>query len=152
MRICADENVAPKLTELLRQQLLTRGFTLETVDDHQARGVEDDIWVRKFARAGGQAIVGGDIRMTEKPHEIVAIMEEGLRVVVLDQRWSRAAKNVQISYLFYWWPHIEAILSKADAGRCFKVPWGWPDKPEGAIKAIGIDLQGAYKKLRKGVR
>jgi hypothetical protein len=149
LRICADENVAPKLTELLRQQLLSPANTLETVDDHQARGVEDEVWVRKFAKAGGEAIVGGDFKLTQRPHEIVAIMEQGLRVIVLDQKWPRAPKHVQISYLFYWWPEIERVLSTAKAGTCHKVPWGWPEKTEGAIKPIKVDLQEAYKKIRK---
>ena len=148
MRICADENVAPKLTDLIRQQLLSPGFTLDTVDDHAARGVDDEIWVRKFAKAGGDAIVGGDFALTKKPHEIVAINETGLRLIVLDERWPRQKKHVQISYLFYWWPHIEAALTTAGPGQCFKVPWGWGD-PTGAIKRIKIDLQKAYKANKK---
>lgn len=149
MRICADENVAPKLTELLRQQLLSPGYTLETVDDHQAKGVKDEIWVRSFAKAGGQAIVGGDLAITTRPHELVAIHQTGLRLIVLDPKWARQPKHLQISYLFYWWPHIEAVLASAGPGHCFKVPWGWPEKTEGAIKPITIDLQSAYKKLKK---
>lgn len=86
MKICADENVAPKLTELLRQQLLSARNTLETVDDYQARGVDDPIWVRNFANAGGEAIVGSDYNMTQRPSELVAIVETGLRLIVLDQK------------------------------------------------------------------
>ena len=149
MKICADENVAPKLSALIREQLLSRKHTLDTVDDHQAVGVDDQIWVRKFAAAGGEAIVGGDFAMTKKPHEIIAIAETGLRLIVLDQRWPREAKHIQISYLFYWWPHIEAALAEAKAGQCLKVPWGWSD-PKGAIKPISVDVQGAYKQVRKG--
>ena len=151
MKICADENVARKLSAMIREQLLSKGNTLETVDDYAAAGVDDQIWVRKFAAAGGEAIVGGDFAMTTKPHEIVAVAETGLRLIILDQKWSRQPKNVQISYLFYWWPHIEAILSEAPPGQCFKVPWGWGD-PRGAIKPIPVDLQGAQKKLKRKAR
>lgn len=148
MRACADENVAPRLTELIKQQLLSRDFVLDTVDDHAARGVEDEIWVRRFAKAGGEAIVGGDAAITKRPHEIVAINETGLRLIVLDERWPRQKKHIQISYLFYWWPHIEAVLRTARPGGCFKVPWGWGET-DGTIKPIRIDLQDAYRKLKK---
>ncbi len=110
MIICADENVAPKLSALIREQLLSKQNTLAVVDDYQAKGVDDQIWVRHFAKAGGHSIVGGDFAMTKKPHEIIAIVETGLRLILLDQKWPQAQKHVQISYLFYWWPHIEVQL------------------------------------------
>lgn len=148
MKICADENVASKLSALICEQLLSRPHTLQTVDDFQAAGVEDVIWVKKFAEQGGEAIIGGDMAMTRRPTELIAIIESGLRLVVLDQRWPRVPKNVQISYLFYWWPEIERVLASAPKGKCFKVPWGWPEKISGAIKLIPVDVQGAYKKIR----
>lgn len=149
MKVCADENVAPKLTDLIREQLLSSSYTLHKVDEFEAGGVDDPIWVRKFASAGGGAIIGGDAAMTKRAAEIVAIAETGLRLVVLDQRWPRAPKHVQIAYLFYWWPEIERVLASAGPGRCFKVPWGWPEKTEGAIKPIAVDVQAAYKKVKK---
>jgi PIN like domain len=150
LRICADENVAPALSDLIREQLLSREFALETVDDHQARGEQDQIWVRTFANAGGEAIVGADFNMTKRPHEVVAITETGLRLIILDEKWPRQKRHVQISYLFYWWPEIEKILSGATKGKCFKVPWGWPPDTSGLIKPLTMDVQKAYKKLRKG--
>jgi PIN like domain len=148
LRICADENVAPALSDLVREQLLSRGFSLDTVDDHQAKGVEDQIWVRRFAEAGGDAIVSADFAMTKRPHEIVAINETGLRLIILDEKWPREKINVQISYLFYRWPEIERTLSNAGKGKCFKVPWGWPRETNGQIKQVTVDLQRAYKQLK----
>ena len=112
---------------LLREQLVSKKFTLETVDDHQAKGVDDQIWVRKFAAAGGEAIVGGDSAMTKRPHELLAIKDTGLRLVALHPNWPRAKKHVQIAYLFFWWPHIEAVLSTSKEGDLFRVPWAWDD-------------------------
>lgn len=149
MKICADENVAPALSALIREQLLSREFSLETVHDHQAIGVDDQIWVRKFAAAGGDAIVSADLNMTKRPHEIAAIHETGLRLVILDEKWPRQKKHDQIAFLFYWWPEIEKTLAGAGVGKCFKVPWCWPAIREGQIKPINVDLQGAYKKIKK---
>jgi len=148
LKICADENVAPKLSARIREQLLSADFTLNTVDDHAARGVEDEIWVRKFADAGGGAIVGGDFNLTKKPHELVAIKETGLRLIVLNKRWPREKLHIQISYLFYWWPHIEEMLRSSTPGECLQVPWGWGET-EGRICPIKIDLQRAQKQLKR---
>lgn len=151
MRICADENVAPLLSALIRDALLGRHHTLETVDDHQAKGVDDDIWVRKFGKAGGEAIVGADAKMLTRPHEVVAIVESGLRLVVLPPQWVNAKIHVQISFLFFWWPHIEAVLASSKPGQCFKVPWSWGETAN-AIKSITVDAQAAYRKAKKADR
>lgn len=149
MKVCADENVALALSDLIRLHLLSAGFTLDNIDDHQARGVDDQIWVRNFADKAGEAIVGADMAMTKRPHELIAIHQTGLRLIVLDERWVRQKKHIQISYLFYWWPHIETVLKTAQPGECFKVPWGWAGDA-GSIKPIPVDLQGAYKKVKAG--
>lgn len=137
------------MSELIREQLLTSTNTLHTVDDYQALGVDDSIWVRKFADDGGEAIIGADMKMTQRAAEVVAIAETGLRLIILDQKWAQSPKHLQISYLFYWWPEIEKALASASPGKCFKVPKGWPDVTNGAIKPIAVDFQGAYKKLKK---
>ncbi len=86
--------------------------------------------------------------MTKKAHEIVAIAETGLRLIVLDERWCRQKKHIQLSYLFYWWPHIETALADAKPRSCLRVPWGWGE-PTNAIKPITVDVQKAYKALKK---
>ena len=150
MKLCADENIAPKLSAMIREQLCSRDFLLETVDDHAAKGVDDQIWVRNFAKAGGEAVVSGDAAMTKKHHEVLAIHETGLRLVVLDERWARQKKHLQIAYLFFWWPSIEEVLRTARQGQCFKVPWAWPADPSArSIKALSLDVQEAYRKLKR---
>ena len=148
MKICADENVAPQLSALIREALVGSKHTLDTVDDHQARSVDDEIWVRHFAESGGEAIIGADGKMTTRPHEIVAIAETGLRLVILPPQWVNARKHLQIAFLFLWWPRIIQTFEGADRGKCFKVPWLWNE--DGKLRLIEIDVQAAYKKVRKG--
>lgn len=136
------------LSELLRKHLVSRSFILDTVDDHQARSIDDVIWVKKFADADGFAVLGADGAMTTRPHEVVAINETGLKLVLLDQRWARAKKHMQIAHLFFWWPRIEAVLQSDVKQKCFRVPWSWSDA-EDAIKPFSLDLQRAYKQLKK---
>ncbi len=86
--------------------------------------------------------------MTTRHHELIAITECGLRVAILDPRWTRQRKHIQIAHLFYWWPAIETALAAAKPGTCLKVPWSWGET-SGAIKPLRVDVQGAYAKARK---
>ena len=147
MRICADENIAPALSELLRKHLVSRQFSLETVDDHQARSVDDVIWVKRFADAGGKVILSADAAMTTRPHEVIAINEAGLRLVLLDQKWVRSPKHIQIAHLFFWWPRIESTLLTTKH-KLVKIPWGWSEADD-AIKPLSLDIQRAYKQLKR---
>jgi hypothetical protein len=147
LKICADENVSPLLTGLIRAELLSPRNTLHTVDDFQARSVEDEIWVRRFALAGGEVIVGADGRMLSRPHEVAAISDTGLRLVVLPSNWVRQRKHVQIAFLFYWWPRIERWAEAAKPGQCCKVPWSWTEQAE--VIPRSVDLQTARKKIKK---
>jgi hypothetical protein len=145
--ICADENVAPLLTKLIRESLLGKAHTLHTVDDHQAKGVDDEIWVRKFAKAGGEGVVGADARMLTRPHEVIAIAEAGLRMIVLPSQWVQQKKHLQIAFLFLWWPRIEKTFESCKARECFKVPWSWT--LDGELAQVKVDFQDAYKKAKK---
>ena len=150
MKICADENISPVLTGLVRETLLGRDHSLHTVDDFDARGVDDQIWVRRFADAGGDAIVGADARMLTRPHEIAAIAETGLRLIILPSQWVRQRKHAQIAFLFYWWPRIEAAIASAKPGQCLKVPWSWTEGQE--LVRQSVDLQRAQKIVKKDHR
>lgn len=135
---------------MIREQLCSRDFILETVDDHAAKGVADQIWVRNFAKSGGDAVVSGDVAMTKKHHELLAIHETGLRLVLLHESWARQKKHLQIAYLFFWWPYIEEVFRTARPGQCFKVPWAWPaDASPKAIKLLSLDIQEAYRKQKR---
>jgi hypothetical protein len=157
LKICADENVAPKLSAMLREQLVSKEHTLETVDDYAAKGVDDQIWVRKFAGAGGEAIVG---RLCHDPEAARDRRDRGNRAEAGDPASAVAAGTPShsdfLSFLLvashlYWWPHIEAVLEMAKPGQCFKVPWGWGETKD-AIKPIPVDLQAAQKKLKRDFR
>lgn len=151
MKICADENVAPKLTQLVRETLLSKKHTLHPVDDFQARGVEDEIWVRKFAKDGGEAIVGADAMMLTRAHEVVAIADAGVRLVILPHQWARAGRHLQIAFLFLWWPSIERTIETCKPRQCFKVPWTWTPTP-GELTEHKLDFQTARKKAQKADR
>lgn len=149
MRIAADENISARLVAIIRDNLLDASHNLESAADRNARGQDDEIWVAAFGREGGDAVVSGDVKITRRPHEILAIAQAKLKLVVLDGRWSQAKNHEKIAYLCYWWPHIEAALSGMRGFKPVKVPWGWPQNTHGAIKPLALDLQAMEKKRKK---
>lgn len=149
MRIAADENISARLVAIIRDNLLDESHSLESAAERNAKGKDDDIWIAAFAREGGEAVVSGDVKITRRPHEILAIQHAGLKLVVLDGKWSQAEKHEKIAYLCYWWPHIEAALDAMKGFTPVKVPWGWSPNTSDAIKPLALDLQAMERKRRK---
>lgn len=149
MRIAADENISARLVAIIRDNLLSDGHELLSASDRNTLGQPDELWIKTFAREGGEAVISGDVKITRRPHEIIAIQQAGLKLVTLDGRWSRAAKHEKVAHLCYWWPHIETALSDLTGFQPIKVPWGWPQITEGAIKPLPLNLQAMHKRLKK---
>jgi hypothetical protein len=153
LNICGDEHVSPWIVKIIQESCLSNQHTLFTVDDFRARGVDDQIWVRTFSGRGGNAIIGADAAMTRRPHEVVAICEAGVRLILLPPQWANAKRHLQASHLLYWWPHIEVSLEDAASERCLRVPWGWPETAgAAALKPVRLDLQDAYRKIERAAK
>ncbi len=150
MKICADEHVSTWIVGIIRDSCLDQKHSLEHVEDYYLRGIEDEIWVRRFAKAGGQAIISADASMLKRHHELIAICDSGLRLMILPSRWANAARNFQASHIMYWWPKIQDTFSASPPRKCWKVPWGYNDKDP--IQSITVDFEDARKKIKKAGR
>jgi len=151
LKICGDEHFSPWIIKVIQDSCLDKSHQLHHVDDFQAKSVADDIWVKKFAKAGGEVVLGADGMMLRRPTEVVAICDTAMRLIVLPHQWANAPRHLQVSHVLYWWPHIEAVLAASRPRQCFKVPWGWGET-KGAVQAIKVDFEGARKKLKKSLR
>jgi len=75
VKICADENISPRLVEIVNE-LSTGKPPLLKASEIGSRGVDDRIWVRVFAEQGGDAIVSADAAMTKRQAELIANWRE----------------------------------------------------------------------------
>lgn len=150
MKICADEHVSTWIVGIIRDSCLDRKHSLEHVEDYYLRGVDDEIWVRRFAKAGGEAIISADANMLRRNHELIAICDSGLRLVVLPSKWANATRNLQASHVMFWWPKIQDTISASPPRKCWKVPWGYNDKEP--LHSITVDFEDARRKIKKADR
>ena len=98
------------------------------VEDIECLGQEDQIWVRVFAKPGGQVVVSADEMMTRRHAELVAIADCGLKLFILPHQFQNAERNLQAAYICHHWPAIEARLANSDNIRFWKLKWGYPDE------------------------
>jgi hypothetical protein len=144
--VCGDEHVSPWITRVIQDCCTVSGHVIHTVDDYQAKGLKDEIWVRKFAKAGGEAILSADEMMVRRHAELVAICDAGLRLVLLPPKWSNSVRSLQASHILFWWPRIEEVLATSRPRSVYKVPWGFAEKP---IERVKFDYEAQRKKLKQ---
>lgn len=150
MIICGDEHVSPWITKVIQDCCTVSGNVVHLVDDYQAKGIKDEIWVRRFAKAGGQAILSADEMMLRRHAELVAICDSGLRLVLLPHQWANSLRNMQASHILFWWPKIEEVLDTSKPRQVFKVPWGYDEKR--GIERVKFDYEKHRKKLKEAQR
>lgn len=125
---------------VLRQ--LTAGIVIEKAQDYYPEPTDHDYarkndapWIRRFAGAGGRAIISGNTKMLKVPHEKLALSQTGLVVVFLPGQWSGWRFCQKCSLLFHWWPVILDTIKKAPPGF-YMVPMSWPANGEGELRHI----------------
>jgi hypothetical protein len=150
LKICADEHESTWIVGIIRDSCLDKEHSLEHVEDYHLRGVQDEIWVRRFARAGGEAIVSADANMLRRHHEVIAICESSLRLIVLPSKWANSARNMQAAHIMFWWPKIQGIIAISAPRKCWKVPWGFSESD--TIQPITVDFEDARRKIKKAER
>ena len=150
MKICADEYLSTWIVGIIRDSCLDPKHSLEHVEDYHLRGVDDEIWVRRFAKAGGEAVVSADANMLRRHHEPIAVCDSGLRLVILPDKWACAKRNLQASHVMLWWPRIQETIAASLPRKCWKVPWGFSERDP--LLPLTVDFEDARRKIKKADR
>jgi PIN like domain len=147
LKICTDEHVSTWIVGIIRDSCLGSNHSLEHVEDYHLRGIEDEIWVRRFAKAGGEAILSADSEMLRRHNEIVAICDSGLRLAILPSKWANSARNLQASHIMFWWPRIQYVFTSCRPRQCWKVPWGYNEKD--TLIQVKVNFENSRRRLKK---
>lgn len=148
MKICADENISPRLVEIVNNLSIGSPRLLH-VSEIGALGVKDSIWVRAFAEQDGDAILTADANMSKRQSEQIAIGETGLKLVILPTQYQQGGIRVQAAYMLLWWPKIVELVQHGEKGCVLKLPaLTLPRAPAWDR----IDVQAARERLRKSTR
>jgi len=148
VKIRADEHVSRRIVETVRAICLTEGWTLDQVNEAGDGGKPDQHWLHRFADAGGQAILTADVDFPTRPHQVAAVYNTGIKIILLPSKWAQARGFLQASHILLWWPRMEAKLKDMKPRECYRPDWTINDAT-GAFKKIDIDFNKALKKLGK---
>ena len=146
MKIRADEHVAPKILRALENLVLRDDWELSHVRDFHGARTLDETWIPRFASEGGRVLLSGDASMLRRPHELKAILESRVVVVVMAPPWQNSKRHQQAASLIWHWPAIEAALLTASDGDCWRVPFAFGSS---TIEKVSVNYAKAIQAGKK---
>jgi predicted nuclease of predicted toxin-antitoxin system len=150
MRIRADEHVSPKIVRAVRELAAGAGVELSSVIESGQAGASDVHWITRFARDGGHVVLTADTDFLKVPAQVLAVLQTGIRVVHLPNRWANAALNMQGAHLLLWWRRIEITVAAMSPRECRQPVWTLAEP--GELRRVTLDFAGAERKARKDSR
>lgn len=148
MRICADEHVSQKIVQVVSNIALSSKHEICHVFDAGNRGASDVSWITEFARDGGDVILTADSDFHRRPHQVLAVCDNGLIVIHLHPKWANSKRQIQAAVILYWWDIIENTIDHSPARRCWRVPFSFAIKNRSLVN-IGLDYERARKKTTR---
>lgn len=119
---CSARNYAPSMT---KQSLVRKS---------------DVPWLDKFAADGGRAIITGDVRMRQKPHELLTLTTHGFVVIFFEKSWGGWDFYKKTSLIVHWWEVICQKLKGAEKGTHWVVPSRWPVAPKDDFELRNVSV------------
>ena len=146
MKVRADENVSPRLVEVVRN-FASSDVNLDHVREAGQQGSKDQYWITEFAEEGGSAIISGDTDFLKTPEVVDAVYQTQIKIIALPPRYCNAGIVLQVSFVLAWWSRIETKLFEMKIRECYMPVWNISDNR--LMKKVPIDFDKARKKLRK---
>lgn len=134
MKIAFDENVPAQMVRVFKnlgqeKRFKRDGFEIVSAADYAPKPADDDYvrksdvpWLNRFAAAKGKVLITGDVRMTDKPHEMEALRQHGFVVFLFERKWTTWDFHRKSSLLLFHWPGIVIKLRTAKPGEFWCIP------------------------------
>lgn len=117
----ADENIPPKLVELIRV-FDRHGNTIEAHKDHFAPGTPDEDWLLRIGGWHPQpAILSGDARILRNPAQLAVIQQIRLHVVIFTNNFINLEWDKQAPKMLEIWTSLVSEIQAARVPTVFKV-------------------------------
>jgi hypothetical protein len=140
LKVFFDQNVPIGLVRVLQNfasenqfRRISGNFIIKAAADYTPKIGDDDYrpkddvpWLKRFAEDGGKVVISGDVRMKNRPHERLALIEHGFIVIFFEAQWSDWKFWRKCALLIHWWP-----LSLPRSG-------GQKRRPSIMYRAIGL--------------
>lgn len=125
---------------------LTSGLTIQSSKDFSPEKGDADYvdgsdapWIRRFSKEGGRVIISGDTNMLARPHERLALLEEGMIVFFFGKQWANWNFFRKCSLLLHWWPNVARCAKRAKPGTFWRIAAIYKEK--GRLQSIPTDDQ-----------
>jgi hypothetical protein len=139
LKVVFDQNVPIGLVRVLQNfasehqfRKISGNFVIKAAADYTPKPGDDDYrpkddvpWLKRFADDGGKVVISGDVRMKNRPHERLALIEHGFIVIFFEAQWSDWKFWRKCALLIHWWPVIAAKIRRAKKASFYHVPCNW---------------------------
>lgn len=104
-------------------------------------------WLDSFAAKGGRAIISGDGKMRQRPHELQTLLHHEFIVIFFEPSWNNWDFYKKVSLMIHWWPIICLKIKTADRGTHWVVPNRWPYRSDDdyGLKNVSTGLKQLLK-------
>ena len=117
MKIGLDINLSSRLVIALNALYGSDSLSFESVGN-----ADDEEWLETFSREGGDAFIGRDRKILQRPNEIRALDTSGLQGIFLDYGKAPQKLHYIAAHVIYWWPNIEKLIRLNDGNSIYRVP------------------------------
>jgi len=142
VKIAFDENIPIAMVKVFKAfagekqfQKISTNLSIESAKDYTPKPGDADYmpgndapWICRFAAAGGKVVISGNTDMMWKPHERLALLEQGLIVVFFEDRWNNWKFFTKCALLLFWWPILVARLRTAKPKTFWRILSVWDEK------------------------
>lgn len=154
MKVAFDQHVPSTLAKvfiaLSKEKVIQKccqGLIFETAAEYAPQASDRDYikssdvpWLDRFAESKGHAIISGDKKMRQRPHERLALYQHDFVVIFFEASWSEWDFYKKSALMLHWWPQITTKIKTADKGTFWVVPADWPQRGAGELRNVSFGL------------
>jgi hypothetical protein len=158
LKVAFDEHVPPAFAKtfiaLAKEPVIrrvSRDIVLESAADYTPKPKDADYikgndvpWLDRFAAAGGRAVISGDKKMREKPHEKLCLHQHGLVGIFFEAQWNEWNFFRKTALLLYWWEEVTTKIKTAARGTFWVIPNSFSPKG-GELRNVSLGLAQLLK-------
>ena len=158
MKVVFDQHVPPTLAKvfiaLSKEKVIQRtckDMIFEKAEDYAPSLSDKDYirksdvpWLDRFAKAGGYAVISGDKRMRQKPHERLALYDHGFVVIFFEASWADWDFFRKSSLFLHWWEEVTSKIRNAEKGTFWVIPSAFPGTG-GELRNVSFGLAQLLK-------
>lgn len=139
MKIAFDENMPSSMVRVFKAIGDQKGFKKHfrgvelvfakdytpQIDDLDYVAKDDAPWLVRYKKAGGKIVISGDVRMPRRPHQLLAITEQGLSIFFFPEEWNNWQLFRKSAFILVWMDRIIEQSRRTKRSTLYTIPKNW---------------------------